>query len=329
MLTNDRILIFDGLNVFMRHYIAHPAMSENGEQIGGIVGFYYNLVNLIEKCRPEAVIIVWEGGGSKRKRDLYKDYKKGSKPRKMNRYYDSEDIPDSDDNRNYQLKNLVKILGTLPVCQIYIDDAEADDAIGYIVKYKLSQKNKIIVSGDHDYYQLIDQDCIVYSPNSKSFIDSNKVIEKYGVHPHNFCLAKSIVGDKSDNIPGVKGAGFKTISKEFGDIFLKENFQNNLFQFLVENDVKHQDNPKKKLYKSIKESEKIIERNVKLVRLDVDNLVLMQTKLIDECIENFKPTWNNINGNKILNKENILNINFLNHSQYFRSLTRGKILNEQ
>ena len=50
MLTNDRILIFDGLNVFMRHYIAHPSMSENGEQIGGIVGFYYNVVNLIEKC---------------------------------------------------------------------------------------------------------------------------------------------------------------------------------------------------------------------------------------------------------------------------------------
>jgi len=329
MLTNDRILIFDGLNVFMRHYIAHPSMSENGEQIGGIVGFYYNVVNLIEKCKPEAVIIVWEGGGSKRKRDLFKEYKKGSKPKKMNRYYDDEDIPDTDNNRNYQLKTLISLLSTLPLCQIYVEDAEADDAIGYIVKYKLANKNKIIVSGDHDYYQLIDKNCIVYSPNSKSFIDTNKVIEKYGVHPHNFCLAKSIVGDKSDNIPGVPGVGFKTLAKEFGDLFLKEDFQNNSFQLFVDNDVKHQSNPKKKLYKSIKDSEKIIERNVKLVRLDVDNLVLMQTKLIDENIENFKPTWNNINGNKILNRENILNINFLNHGHYFRSLTRGKILNEQ
>jgi len=329
MITKDRILIFDGLNVFMRHYMAHPAMSDNGEQIGGIVGFYYNLVNLIERCRPEAVVIVWEGGGSKRKRDLFKDYKKGSKPKKFNRYYDSEEIPDTNENRDSQLTILVRLLSSLPVCQIYIEDAEADDAIGYLTKYKLSKKNKVIVSGDHDYYQLIEKNCIIYSPNSKTFVDTEKVVEKYGVHPHNFCLAKAMVGDKSDNIPGVKGVGFKTLSKEFGDLFLKENFQSNAFQLFVDNDVKHQENPKKKLYKSIKESEKIIERNLKLVRLDVDNLVLMQTKVIDTAIENFKPTWNNIKGNKILNKQNIKNIDFLRHGRYFRSLTRGKIINEQ
>jgi len=324
-MVKDRVLIFDGLNVFMRHYMAHPAMSENGEQIGGIIGFYYNLVNLIEKCKPESVLVIWEGGGSKRKRDLYPEYKKGSRPKKMNRYYDDSEIPDSLANRNFQLKTLVSILSSLPVCQIYIEDAEADDAIGYLCAYKLKHKNKIIVSGDHDYYQLVDENCIIYSPNSKSFIDTEKVIEKYGVHPHNFCLAKSIVGDKSDNIPGVKGVGFKTLSKEFGDLFLKENFQSNLFQLLIENDVKHQEKPKKKVYKSIKESEKIIEMNVKLVRLDVDNLVLMQTKIIDEAVENFKPAWNNIKGNKILRKQNITNINFLNHSHFLRSLTRGQL----
>ena len=116
------------------------------------------------------------------------------------------------------LKTLIDILSKLPVCQIYVEDAEADDAIGYICQYKLSKKSKIIVSGDHDYYQLISDNCIVYSPNSKSFVNKNKVIEKYGIHPSNFCLAKSVVGDKSDNIPGVPGAGFKTLSKEFGDI---------------------------------------------------------------------------------------------------------------
>ena len=328
MLTKDRILIFDGLNVFMRHYMAHPAMSDNGDQIGGIVGFYYNLVNLIEKCKPEAVIIVWEGGGSKRKRDLFKDYKKGSKPKKFNRYYDSEDIPDSSENRDNQLSVLVRLLSFLPVCQIYIEDAEADDAIGYITKYKLSKKNKVIVSGDHDYYQLIDKNCIVYSPNSKSFINTEKVIEKYGIHPHNFSLAKSMVGDKSDNIPGVPGVGFKTLSKEYGELFLKEDFENNVFQLFIENDVKAEEKPKKKLYKSIKENEKLIETNLKIVRLDVDNLVLMQTKVIDEAIENFVPTWNNIKGNKLLNKQNIKNIDFLRHGHYFRSLTRRKIINE-
>jgi len=328
MLVKDRVLIFDGLNVFMRHYIANPAMSDNGEQIGGIAGFYYNMVNLIEKCKPESVIVVWEGGGSKRKRDLFKEYKNGSKPQKLNRYYDKEDIPDSYQNRNFQLSTLIAIISNLPVCQIYVEDAEADDAIGYICKYKLHKKNKIIVSGDHDYYQLIDDDCIIYSPNSKSFINTEKVIERYGVHPHNFCLAKSMVGDKSDNIPGVPGVGYKTLAKEFKDLFLKEDFENNSFQLFIENDVKAESNPKKKLYKSIKKNEDLIERNVKLVRLDIDNLAHVQVKKIDESIENFKPAWNNINGNKILNKHNIKNINFFKHNFYFRSLTKGQLINE-
>lgn len=325
-MVKDRILIFDAMNVFMRHYIAHPAMSDNGDQIGGIVGFYYNLINLIEKCKPEAVIVVWEGGGSKRKRDLYPDYKRGSRPVKMNRYYDSDEIPDSIANRNFQIRNLLGIINNLPVCQVYIEDAEADDAIGYLVKYKLSKKNKVIVSGDHDFYQLVDEDCIIYSPNSKSFVNTNTVISKYGVHPHNFCLAKSIVGDKSDNIPGVVGVGFKTLSKEFGELLLKENFQNNAFQLFVDNDVKHQNHPKKKIYKSIKDSEKLIERNIKLVRLDVDNLVHMQTKIIDESIENFKPAWNNIKAIKFLKENNIKNIDILQHGYLFRTLKQGKIL---
>tara|TARA_R100000697_G_scaffold110724_2_gene127291 strand:+ start:110 stop:1087 length:978 start_codon:yes stop_codon:yes gene_type:complete len=324
-MIKNRVLIFDALNVFMRHYIAHPAMSDNGEQIGGIVGFYYNLVNLIEKCKPESVIVVWEGGGSKRKRDLYPDYKKGGRPAKMNRYYEKEEIPDSLANRNFQIRTLVGILSHLPVCQIYVEDAEADDAIGYICQYKLKNKNKIIVSGDHDFYQLISENCIVYSPNSKSFVDTQKVLTKYGVHPSNFCLAKSIVGDKSDNIPGVEGVGYKKLTKEFTDIFQTENFESNTFGFFVSNDVKHGEHPKKKIYKSIKNCEKLIERNIRLVRLDIDNLAHIQTKRIDESIENFNPAWNNLNANKHLNKNNIKNIDFLRHGYLLRSLTKGKL----
>ena len=76
---------------------------------------YYNVVNMIEKCNPESVIIVWEGGGSKRKRDLYPDYKKGKRPPKMNRYYDKEELPDSLENRNFQMSTLIGILSNLPV----------------------------------------------------------------------------------------------------------------------------------------------------------------------------------------------------------------------
>ena len=114
--------------------------------------------------------------------------------------------------------------------------------------------------------------------------------------------------------------------KEYGELFKKEDFESNAFQLFVENDVKHQDNPKKKIYKSIKDSEKLIERNIRLVRLDVDNLVHMQTKKLDESIENFKPAWNNMNAIKYLKENNINNIDILKHGYLFRNLKQGKIL---
>lgn len=323
-MVKDRVLIFDGLNVFMRHYIANPAISDNGEQIGGIVGFYYNMTRLMEKCRPESIVIVWEGGGSKRKRDLYKGYKNGSKPFRLNRNYDQEEMPDSQKNKNFQLTTLIKLLSSLPVCQIYVEDAEADDAIGYLCKYKLKNKNKIIISGDHDYYQLVDKQCIIYSPNSKSFIDENKVIEKYGIHPHNFVVAKAIVGDKSDNIAGVPGVGFKSLSKEFNEIFLKEDNEMVLKDMLEINEVRNQENPKRKLYRNIKENTDLIERNVKLVRLDVDNLAHVQVRKIDECIDNFEPSWDNNAIYKLLNYNNIKKIDTLNHLHYWRALKKGR-----
>jgi 5'-3' exonuclease len=320
-LIKDRVLIVDGLNVFMRHYVAHPAMSDNGEQIGGIVGFYYNLMHLITKCKPESAYVIWEGGGSKRKRDLYPDYKKKKRPAKLNRYYDNDEIPDTMRNRNYQIKTLIDLLNSLPICQIYIEDAEADDAIGYMVKYKLKSKNKIIASADHDYYQLIGPDCILYSPTLKAFVDTKKVIERYNVHPENFALAKSIVGDAADNIPGVPKVGFKTLTKEYKE-FLDPSFNNNYFQLFIDNAVRS-DSSKKKIYHNIKKNEKLIERNYKLVNLDVNNLVHYQTKRIDESIENFKPTWNNLITHKTLKENNIKSIDILQHGHLFRSLMQG------
>ena len=213
MSISNRIIIIDAYNLFTRHYIAHPGMSKNGEQVGGVVGFFNNLTRLVERINPERVYVVWEGGGSKRKRDLYPDYKKGRRPAKMNRYY--EDIPDSIENRNFQIKILVALLSNFPITQIYVEGSEADDAIGYMAKYKLSNQNIVVISSDHDFYQLISDRLIIWSPTLKSFVNEKKVIERFNVHPNNFCLAKSISGDTSDNIPGVKGVSFKTLSKYF------------------------------------------------------------------------------------------------------------------
>ena len=72
-------LIIDSFNLFTRHYVAHPAHSSNGDQIGGIVGYLYELCRHIENFSPDRVLIIWEGGGSTKKRGIYKDYKNNLK----------------------------------------------------------------------------------------------------------------------------------------------------------------------------------------------------------------------------------------------------------
>ena len=122
-MSKDRCLIVDAYNLFIRHYVANPAKSKNGEQIGGIVGFYNNLTKLIDKSNAKDVFVIWEGGGSVRKKSVYKDYKRQSRPVKLNRYY--EDIPDTLQNRNYQIKTLISFLNNFPVTQLYVEGSKS------------------------------------------------------------------------------------------------------------------------------------------------------------------------------------------------------------
>lgn len=317
MSISNRIIIIDAYNLFTRHYIAHPGMSKNGEQVGGIVGFFNNLVKLTERINPERVYVVWEGGGSKRKRDLYPDYKKGRRPAKMNRYY--EDIPDSIENRNFQIKTLVSLLNKFPITQIYVEGSEADDAIGYMVKYKLNKQNAIIVSSDHDFYQLINEKTIIWSPTLKDFVNDKKVIKRFNVHPNNFCLAKSISGDSSDNIPGIKGISFKTLAKYFPKFSKPEDY-------LIEDFLSDVEELKKTKKLKILErlscifEQNTIYRNWKLVHLDVNNLCHSQIQKIDQKIENYEFSMNNIGAHKLLNESGILNIDLLKANILFKNM---------
>ena len=313
-----RHLLIDGLNLFTRHYVAHPAMSDNGEQIGGVVGFINNLTRLVDRCNPSNVIIFWEGGGSKRKRDLYSDYKASRRPQKLNRYYDSDLIPDSVKNRNYQLKTIIDILDCFPITQIYVEDAEADDAIGYISKYKLRDEPKIIVSSDYDFYQLIDPLTIIWSPTLKKFVRTDFVLEKFQVHPNNFCLAKSISGDRSDNIPGVDGVGYKKLAKRFTKFSSEDDYL--IDEFF--DDVRELKKTKKlKMIDSVLTSEKLIRRNWKLVHLDVNNLSHTQVNKINEKVENPNKTCNNINAHKILKQNSITQIDLIQSNFVFKRLS--------
>ena len=100
------VIYIDGLNVFMRHFAANPTKSLNGQLCGGIVGFLRNIEHLSAKFNPQKIIVAWEGGGSLRRRNIDPNYKEGRRPVKLNRSSYYNDIPDTSENRNNQLKQL-------------------------------------------------------------------------------------------------------------------------------------------------------------------------------------------------------------------------------
>jgi len=301
----DVVLIIDALNLFTRHYVAHPALGANGQHVGGIVGFLYAITKFAEDFKPTKIIVVWEGGGSKRKRDLYKDYKKKRRPAKLNRNYD--DLPDTVQNRNHQITTLVKILSFTPIIQMYVPDCEADDVIGYISKYKFRNDRKLIVSSDKDFYQLLDNKTIIYSPTWKKLVTHKEVVEKFNISPENFCLAKSVCGDPADNIPGVKGVGFKTLAKRFPGFRDTESM--NVGDLVGTCEAMVSEGSKIKSINSIIESRDMILRNWKLIYLDTGNLAPVQIKSIHEIIDTFSPKSNKIMTMKSLISEGIQTFN--------------------
>lgn len=255
-------------------------MDASGEPVGGIVGFLKGLQLLIERYSPSDLIVVWEGGGSKKRRGIEGTYKGGRKPTRMNRFHEYGDH-DSGSNRDSQLSKLISLLRLSGVRQIYVSDCEADDVIAYLSNAKRDE-DVVIVSTDKDYYQLIDDRISVWSPASKKSRDVESIIEEFGVHPNNFCLARCFVGDKSDNLPGVPGAGFKSLVKRFPAFKTKDSLA--VDDILRQcNDLKEQS--KIKLYNSILDSEDLLKKNWKLMYLGFGKLAGSQVEKIQGALD--------------------------------------------
>jgi len=302
----EPVVLVDAFNLFMRHYVAHPAMSDQGNHVGGIVGFLNAIKKICLEMSPTDVVVVWEGGGSKKRRDILPTYKMSRRPQKLNRFYENDDIPNTIENRNDQISFLISSLKRLPVIQVYVDSCEADDVIGYLSRYKFRHHKKVIVSSDRDYYQLLDNKTVIYSPTWKKFVNKKEVIEKFRISPTNFCLAKAICGDPSDNIKGVKGAGFKTISKRFPALSTDDDCT--ILDIISEAKQRAQEKRSPKIFKEIAVSENIIRMNWKLTYLDTSNISHAQIKKIESSIDTFSPSPNKISLIRMMIKNGIQNL---------------------
>jgi len=209
---NSKILLVDSLNTFLRSFVMINHINPQGNHIGGLTGYLKSIGFAIRHIKPTRVILVFDGhGGSTNKRYLYPEYKANRKINKISNWEGFETQAEESDAITNQIVRLVDYLKCLPVDLLSIDKVEADDVIGYITGKAGTSVH--IMSSDKDYLQLVSDRVTVYSPIKKKFYTPKSVKEEYGVSAINFLTQKILLGDKSDNVPGVHGIGMKTLLK--------------------------------------------------------------------------------------------------------------------
>jgi DNA polymerase-1 len=216
---NSRILVVDSMNTFMRNFSTVNALNPAGHHIGGLVGYLRSVGYAIKMFRPTRVILVFDGTGStQNKKNLYPDYKGNRNITRIMNWDVFDDKEEESDAMSGQMSRLIHYLKQLPVSLISIDKIEADDSIGLIAKHYENDPtcNEVtIMSADKDFYQLISEKVQVYSPTKRKTYKVNDVLEEFNVHPNNFLIYKALLGDASDNLPGIRGLGPKKILKMF------------------------------------------------------------------------------------------------------------------
>ena len=260
------VLFIDLLNLYCRSFASVPLTNDNGEHVGGVYGSLNALQSYGKRFEPSECIIAWEGSQSgERRRKKLKEYKEGRKMVGMRRGFTTSDV-DEKEAFARQLELLKNSLDHLPMKQVAVKYLEADDAIAYMAK-KVIDKKSIIITTDRDYLQLVDENISVFRPVKTKENPTGEMInlewmhKKENIHPYNYALLKAIVGDKSDNITGVKGIGEKTARKDIHLLWsAHEEFDiDDLFKWLLTR--------KEKKYQKYLDNEDLIRLNYKIVQL--------------------------------------------------------------
>lgn len=201
----DKFLIIDGNSLANRAFYAIPMLSNSqGFITNAIYGFYNMLVRVIEEEKPEYLVVAFDKGKVVFRHELYAEYKGTRKG-----------TPDELRPQFPVLKDLLRVMN---VAIVEMDGFEADDLIGTLVRRgeKEGMVN-LVVTGDRDAFQLISPQTKVYLTRKGiteiELYDEKQLNEKYGLTPGQMIDVKGLMGDASDNIPGIPGVGEKTAVK--------------------------------------------------------------------------------------------------------------------
>ena len=218
--VNDHILVIDAMNTFIRSFTIINMMTPEGVHVGGMVGFMKSLGFLVRTMNPTRVVIVFDGpASSQARKNINSDYKANRDITRITNWEVFEKKEDEYDSMSAQIGRLVEYLNMLPVDMISMPKVEADDVMAYIAQQFGKDNNKVtLMSSDKDFLQIVNDNVEVYSPIKKKFYGPKEVREEVGVLAENYLVMKSLLGDNSDNLPGVKGLGPKGIFKHFPDL---------------------------------------------------------------------------------------------------------------
>jgi DNA polymerase-1 len=280
-------MVVDGNNQYLRAYIVNPTLSPNGQPIGGVVGMIKILQKLCKEINPDQIIICWDGeGGSSKRKSMNKNYKEGRSPIRLNR--DVRNLTENEElaNKIWQQTRLAEYFNQLPVIQFLYPNIEADDIISYAVKHPhYKDWQKVIVSSDKDFIQLIDDKTILFRPIQEEILNVKKVLEEYSIHPNNFALARSISGDSSDNIEGIKGIGLATIAKRFP--ILMENKS-----YFIDDLTNYSVDKQGSVYEKICGNVELIKDNYNIMQLSSPQISIQTKNQINNIIKDFEPEFN-------------------------------------
>ena len=317
--TNSIILLVDGNNLFLRAWNANPAMDENGNHTGGIIGSLKSLGYAIKLLAPTRCVVVFDGvGGSFKRRKIFPEYKEHRKGKiRLNRTYEEmSDAPSEEEQCRHQYLRLINYLQVMPVNLLSIDHVEADDVLAYLATdyFKASEK-VFIMSSDKDFLQLCDGRVSVYSPTKKRIYGPAEVLTEYQVHPNNFVLYRALDGDDSDDVPGIELAGPKTIVKHFP--WLNEEKLHT-----VDEVIKHADGLKNK-YKvcdNIFNGKSVLDRNVALMQLRETMLTTVGQLHCNQCLATEKIPMLDRNAFFKMVREDGIDSNLPNHINWINNV---------
>lgn len=300
--TKKEVLIIDGMNTFLRCFMAIPTMNEDGLHTGGISGFLKSVGYAIKTYQPDRCIIVFDGvGGSLKRRKIYSDYKAHRRTKiRLNRIYE-ENLTDEDISMQKQLQRLVAYLQSLPVNILIIDNVEADDVIAHLALDTFKDWNSTIMSADKDFLQIVNAHVKVWSPTKKRIYGPQDVLNEYGISSQNFVYFRTLDGDVSDNVPGIRGCGLKTIVKAFPML------SGDKVELSVLKDYATDNSGKLKVYDTIIENWSDVERNYALMQLSDTALTTMSQLHIQEVINNPIPKLNRFELIKQMTSDNLTN----------------------